>query len=302
MGTPDFALCALKAIDQSAHEVVCIYSQPPRPKGRGHKVTPSPVHQYGLDHDIPVFHPLNFKDQTAIDEFCAQDVDVAIVAAYGLILPQSILNAPQYGCINIHGSLLPRWRGAAPIQRAILAGDRKTGIGIMQMEAGLDTGPVIDQQTLEITAQTTASVLHDGLAALGSKMIVQCLDRLATDGFLESTPQVSEEVTYAHMLKKEEGRIDWQQGAMMIDRQIRALNPWPGVWGELNGQRFKILSAELVPDGVKAHAGEIIDESGLIACDDGAIRALSIQPAGKKAMDFAAACRGGYLKIGDRFS
>lgn len=305
MGTPDFAKEALQAIcERSNHNVVCVYSQPPRPKGRGHKTIPSPVHAYAETQNIPVLTPLNFKSQDDKDIFAAHDLDIAVVAAYGLILPTPILNAPKYGCINIHASLLPRWRGAAPINRAIWEGDTKTGIGIMQMERGLDTGPVLLERSCDITDQITAPILHDELASMGADMIIECLDKIAQQKSLPpASPQDDSKSTYAHMLSKEDGRINWTQTAQQIDRQIRALNPWPGTWCGEGNQRFKINSAALTNETTDKTAGTILDKSGLIACGGNtALRITHIQPPGKKSMDFASALNGGYIKIGDQLS
>ncbi|MBG78881.1 MAG: methionyl-tRNA formyltransferase [Alphaproteobacteria bacterium] len=308
MGTPDFARIALEAIAQSGHEIVCVYSQPPRPKGRGHKTIPSPVHSFAADHNIAVFTPINFKDQADIDAFKAHNLDIAIVAAYGLILPQSILDAPKYGCVNIHGSLLPRWRGAAPIQRAIWAGDEESGICLMQMEAGLDTGPVIASQSCPITPQTTANDLHDTLASMGAQMTAELLETLADTGTMpQATPQDDAQSTYAKMLHKNHGQINWQHTAGEIDRQVRALNPWPGTWATIKDDRIKIIAAAPAAENAAApqnlEIGTILDKQGHILCGNDTILHLKqVQPAGKKAMDFTAALNGGYLAVGDRLS
>lgn len=307
MGTPDFALAALTAIvERTGHEVVCVYSQPPRPKGRGHEVQPSPVHVYAESRGIPVFTPKSLKSAEAQAEFAAHDLDVAVVAAYGLILPKAVLDAPKFGCLNIHASLLPRWRGASPIQRAIWAGDDKTGITIMQMDEGLDTGPEILKRSLPITSQTNASMLHDRLAILGADMIAEVLDTLAaTRARLPSVPQDDEGYTYAPLLKKEDGQVRWGQSAAEIDRQVRALNPWPGVWTNAGGKRLKILEA--VPGEGRAddviEAGKILNKRGDIVCGDGVLlRLLRVQPEGKAAMDFPSALNGHYLEIGQVLS
>ena len=232
MGTPDFAASSLRALIDAGHEVACVYSQPPRPAGRGHQVQRSPVHVLAEERGIPVRTPKSLRNAEAQAEFAALDLDCAVVAAYGLILPQPILDAPRMGCLNIHASLLPRWRGAAPIQRAILAGDAETGVTIMQMDAGLDTGAMLLKGTVPITAETTAGSLHDALAELGAGLIVQALDGLA-EGRLTAEPQPSEGVTYAAKLSRDDGRLDWSQPADFIERQVRALNPWPGVWFDL---------------------------------------------------------------------
>ncbi len=305
MGTPDFALHALKAIMNAGHKVVCVYSQPPRPKGRGHKLTASPVQAYAQEHNIPVYHPKSLKSEDVQAEFGSHNLDIAVVAAYGLLLPKSILDAPKYGCINIHGSLLPRWRGASPIQRAILAGDPQSGVTIMQMDEGLDTGPEILKRAIDLAPQETASTLHDRLAALGAEMTLEALDLLAKNGHLIAKEQKKEGVTYAHLLKKEDGKIDWSQSATQIDRQIRALNPWPGVYTDSHDQRFKITQAEpsKTTSGDKNQpVGMLLDKAGNIACGDNTIlKIIKIQPAGKQAMDIPSALNGGYLELGARF-
>lgn len=301
MGTPDFSVPALRALISSGHKVVCVYSQPPRPKGRGQHVQESPVHQAALDAGIEVRTPINFKKDQDVAAFMALELDVAVVAAYGLLLPKSILDAPVHGCINIHASLLPRWRGAAPIHRAILNGDQKTGITIMQMEEGLDTGPMIAKREVAIRDTTTTGSLHDMLSAVGASMITDVIDRLGLEGKLESEPQSEDGMTYAKMLKKEEGRIDWTKPAQAIDRQIRALNPWPGTWGETtDGKRLKILEGQVSQLADIAEPG-MVGEGGIIACGEHtALRLNLIQPENKKPMDIAAAYNGGYLKAGQK--
>lgn len=302
MGTPDFAVSALAALCNGPHEVVCVYSQPPRPKGRGKKVQPSPVHEYADNKGIPVYTPLNFKSEEDRTLFASHNLDVAIVAAYGLILPEAILNAPKFGCLNIHASLLPRWRGAAPIQYSIWKGDTETGVTIMQMEKGLDTGPMISKRSLPITSDTTATSLHDDLAALGADMVVDVLNALSeTRQPLDAEIQDDALSTYASMLKKEDGIVDWSQTAQDIDRQIRALNPWPGVWTSINGKRLKVLEALVVdvPNSIKGSHGQILDKSGRILCgNNSTLKLIKIQPEGKSAMDFASALNGNYLEIG----
>lgn len=301
MGTPDFAGSALQALIDSRHEVIAVYSQPPRPKGRGQQVQKSPVHMLAERHGIPVFTPKNFKDEKDRTDFAALNADVAVVAAYGLILPQAILDAPKFGCLNIHASLLPRWRGAAPIHRAIEAGDEKTGVTIMQMEAGLDTGPMVAIEEVSIAADATTGSLHDALAYAGSRMIVDVLDRLKHDGRLESVVQPESGVLYAEKISKDEARIDWSKDAKISARMIRAFYPFPGAWCLLpDGSRLKILAAVL-SDG-SGPAGTIMNEAGDVACGSGTIRLVTVQPEGKKPMDAAAAFNGGYLKTGMRLS
>ena len=298
MGTPAFSVGALEALIASGHEIVCVYTQPPRPKGRGQQVQNSPVHETALRHNIPVFTPKSLrKDEEARRVFAAHDLDVAVVAAYGLLLPREVLEAPKHGCLNIHASLLPRWRGASPIQRAVWAGDRESGISIMQMDEGLDTGPVISMESCAITGQTTSSSLHDELAKMGAHMIVKAINRLATDGKLENKPQDDAATTYAPLLTKEDGRIDWKKNAVEIERQIRALNPWPGTYAMMgDGKRLKILEAACV-QGV-GNAGEILDRNGVVACGAGALKLLRVQPDNARPMDAASAANGGYLRAG----
>lgn len=300
MGTPDFAAVALQALINSPHHVIAVYSQPPRPKGRGHQVQKSPVHALAEEHNIPVYTPKNFKSEEAVKEFENLKADVAVVAAYGLILPKSILDAPKHGCLNIHGSLLPRWRGAAPIQRAIEAGDSASGITIMQMNEGLDTGPMIMEEVTPITDNTTAQSLHDTLAEIGGRLIVKTLSILSDRNMLCHTPQDDNKANYAHMLKKEEGQIDWSASAKEIDRKIRAFTPWPGTYFFTgDNKRIKLHDASVSDDTTDKKAGTILD-GGKIACGKGSVLTLkTIQPENKKPMDVQAAINGGYLKTGD---
>lgn len=306
MGTPDFAVPALRALIDSHHEVVAVYTQPPRPKGRGHKLQKSPVHDLADIHDIPVYNPASFKkDKEAARTFISHNADVAIVAAYGLILPQSVLDAPKHGCLNIHGSLLPKWRGAAPIQYSIWKGDSQTGVTIMQMEAGLDTGPMISKQTCEITAQTTSQSLYDDLSDMGAAMLLPVLRTLSEGQDLNPEIQNDNHSTYASMLDKTDGLIDWSMTASEIDQQIRALNPWPGTYTTLGGANFKIKSATVAHDvqvdinEVKT-IGRVFSKQGHILCGDRTVLQLThVQPPNKAAMDFASALNGQYLTVGD---
>lgn len=297
MGTPDFSVPALKALVESQHEVVCVYTQPPRPAGRGGKVTKSAVHRYAEEQGIEVRHPKSLKKPEPQQEFTELDLDCAIVAAYGLILPQAILDAPKHGCLNIHASLLPRWRGAAPIQRAILAGDDQTGICIMQMDAGLDTGDVLLERKTPITDQTTASSLHDILADMGAEMTLEVLNRIAAGDPLPPQPQTEEGMTYAKMLSRDDGRIDWSQSAIYIERQMRALTPWPGVWCMVGGKRLKIHAVEIA-DGA-GQPGEILDKNMKIACGKGALNLMTVQPENKKPMDGGAYLNGAQISVAD---
>ncbi len=298
MGTPDFAACALRELYRSKHELVCVYSRAPQPKGRGHKMQNSPVHDFALSHNIPVFTPKSLKKKEVQEEFAAHKLDVAVVAAYGLLLPKAILDAPRYGCLNIHGSLLPRWRGASPLQQAIWHGDEKSGVTIMQMDEGLDTGDIIKKSEITLGADITATKLHDLLAHMGAKLILEVLDNLAHDGKLEAQKQDDAQATYAHLLKKSDGIVNWKQNAVQIDRQVRALNPWPGVWADIGGQRFKILEAEIDSHEHNKRCGEILSKDGMLACGQGTtLKLLKIQPSGKQAMDFISAVNGGYIDI-----
>jgi methionyl-tRNA formyltransferase len=297
MGTPDFAVPALEALVAAGHEVVAAYSQPPRPGGRrGRELTPSPVQRRAEALGIPVRHPLSLRGAAEQAEFAAWDADIAIVAAYGLILPQAVLDAPRLGCLNIHGSLLPRWRGAAPIQRAILAGDAETGVDIMRMEAGLDTGPVLAERRTPIGAYDSTGILTCRLAHMGAELIVEVLANLPA---FPPTPQPADGVTYAKKIDKAEARLDFTQGAIQVDRQIRAFAPTPGAWFEYNGERIKVLEARLLSAGPNdlsisfpTTPGEVIGDQLAIGCGDGAIRPLTLQRAGKPVMEAAALLRG----------
>src|SRR5690606_32316571 len=292
MGTPEFAVPALQALVEAGHEVVAAYSQPPRPAGRGHAERPSPVHRAAEAMNIPVRTPRTLRDPGVQEAFAELAADAAVVAAYGLILPQPILDAPRMGCINIHGSLLPRWRGAAPLQRAILAGDGETGITIMQMDAGLDTGPMILRESVPIGPRTTASELHDRLSTLGGRLVVEALEGLAA-GRLVPEPQPAEGATYAAKLMRDEGRLDWRRTADALDRQVRALNPWPGTWFVHGDTQVKVLAAEPVPEAQGAAPGTVLDgDVPTVACAGGALRLLRLQRPGRAAVDGEAFLRG----------
>lgn len=279
MGTPDFAVPALVALHEAGHDVVCVYTQPPRPAGRGKKLQPSPVHRKADELGIEVRHPNSLKKENAQAEFATLQADVAVVAAYGLILPQAILDAPKHGCLNIHASILPRWRGAAPIHRAILAGDQETGVTIMQMEAGLDTGPMLAKVMTPINAKTTGELTEE-LAELGANAMVGVLNDLE---HLTAIPQDDDAATYAPKIDKAEARIDWSKPAEELERLARGLAPFPGAWFELDGARVKLLRAELAEGSGKP--GEVLDDAFTIACGSGAIRPLRLQRAGKPTMD-----------------
>jgi methionyl-tRNA formyltransferase len=290
MGTPDFSVPILQALVTAGHEIAAVYCQPPRPAGRGHQPQPSPVHAFAESLGLAVRTPARL-DAAAAAEFKALDLDVAVVAAYGLILPKSVLAAPRLGCINVHASLLPRWRGAAPIQRALLAGDTETGITIMQMDEGLDTGPMLLAAPVSIGPTTTASELHDILSALGAGLIVSALDGIAV-GRLAPQPQPQEGATYARKLARDEGRLDWRKPADFLERAVRALNPWPGVWFERDGERFKVLAAETEAGRGGALPGTVLDEHLTVACGAAALRLLTVQRAGRAAQPAEAFLRG----------
>jgi methionyl-tRNA formyltransferase len=286
MGTPEFAVPTLDALVSAGHEVVAVYTQPPRPANRGKRLTPSAVQVRAEELGLAVRTPVSLRNAQAQTEFASLDLDVAIVAAYGLILPQSILNAPKHGCLNVHGSLLPRWRGAAPVQRAILAGDAKTGVMVMQMEAGLDTGPVRATTEMEIGNKTTGELTAE-LAEFGAELMVAVLDDLSA---YRAIPQSEEGVTYAAKIDKSETRIDFAEPAEHIERQVRAFNPVPGAWFEFDSERYRVLVAELSDhNGV---AGTVLDNEMTIACGTRAIRPTLIQRAGKPAMSATDLLRG----------
>ena len=286
MGTPEFSVPVLDALVAAGHEICAVYSQPPRPAGRGKKDRPSPVQARAEDLGLPVRHPVSLKDAGAQAAFSALDADVAVVVAYGLILPQVVLDAPAHGCLNIHASLLPRWRGAAPIHRAIMAGDIETGVCIMQMEAGLDTGPVLLQEAVGIGAEETTGALHDRLSALGAGLIVRTLAKIDT---LTPQPQHDVGVTYAAKIDKAEARVDWTRPAAEVDRLIRGLSPFPGAWCDVGGERIKLLGSRIA-DGQGA-AGQVLG-GFVVACGAGAVEVTRVQRAGKKPMDTSDALRG----------
>lgn len=294
MGTPEFAVPALTALAGAGHEIAAVYSQPPRPAGRGKALRPSPVHQQAEAMGIEVRTPVSLKDEAVQAAFAALNADVAVVAAYGLILPRPILAAPRMGCLNIHASLLPRWRGAAPIQRAILSGDNVTGVTIMNMEAGLDTGPMRAKHVTPIESKT-AGALTEELAQAGAELMVEVLEDLPAH---PPVPQPEEGVTYAAKIDKMESRIDFTRDAHQVERQVRAFNPLPGAFFEYRGERFRILAAHVEEhDGP---AGELLDNSLLIGCGHGAIRPGLIQRAGKGAMTPGELLRGYDMPAGSR--
>lgn len=280
MGTPAFSVPTLEALYASPYEVVAVYCQPPRPKGRGYKEELSPVHQKAEELGIPVFTPKTLRNETAQLEFKALKPDLAIVVAYGLILPKAILDIPSLGCINIHASLLPRWRGAAPLQRAIMAGDDQTGITIMKMDEGLDTGPMLSIGSLPLTLETTTLTLQKELSLMGASLLLETLPSYI-EGHLQPLPQPETGITYADKLSKEESQWDWQQPAEVLLRQLRALHPWPGVYFDHAGVPIKVREALLCPDQ-QGMPGQVLDEQLTIACGKGAIRLMSLQRPGGK--------------------
>ncbi len=295
MGTPDFAVPALAALIEAGHEILCTNSLPPRLAARGQRERVCPVFAYAAENGNAVRTPKTLRDKTVQMEFAALSADAAIVSAYGLILPRPILDAPRLGCLNIHASLLPRWRGAAPIQRAILAGDTETGVTILQMDAGLDTGGLLLSQSVPITEETTASNLHDSLSKLGTALIVKALDGLDA-GTMVATPQPETGMTYAQKLRRDEGRLDWAKPATYLARTVRAFSPWPGAWFEHNGERIKVLEASKVAGASKR--GTVLDDELTIACGDDALRLITLQRSGKRATGAAAFIRGYKLPAG----
>ena len=297
-GTPDFAALALQAIVAAGHEVALVLTQPDRPAGRGMTLQASPVKKVALEKGIEVFQPLSLKDAAVQAKIAVVEAEVMVVAAYGLILPQVVLDMPRLGCLNIHASLLPRWRGAAPIQRALLAGDAATGVCIMQMEAGLDTGPVLLRDAFPIAPDDTATTLHDRLADLGAKLIVEALGKWP----LPATPQPVEGVTYAHKIEKIEALIDWSKSAVELDRHLRAFNPFPGAQALLAGQTIKLWRA--TPVAGSGEIGQIlaVDRSTIVvACGAGALAISELQKAGGKRLPVQQFLAGQPLKVGERF-
>jgi len=298
MGSPAFSVPVLEALVAAGHEIVAGYTQPPRPAGRGKKKRPCPVHARALALTLDVRHPALLKEAEEQAAFSELRADAAVVVAYGLLLPQELLDAPAHGCLNIHASLLPRWRGAAPIHRAIMAGDRETGICIMQMEAGLDTGPVLYQETISIAPDETTAALHERLSDLGARLIVQSLKDLSQ---LQARPQSSVGICYAQKIDKSEAQIDWSLPAEILDRQIRGLSPFPGAWAMLRGERVKFLGSALIScEQPLASAGTVLDDDLGIACGSGALRITRLQRAGKSAQSSAEFLRGTPVIAGEQ--
>jgi methionyl-tRNA formyltransferase len=288
MGTPDFAVPTLAELIAQGHDIAAVYSQPPRPAGRGMALEPGPVHKFAESVKLPVRIPLSLKDADEQAAFAALNLDAAIAVAYGLLLPKAILEAPRLGCFNLHGSLLPRWRGAAPIQRAVMAGDAETGVMVMQMEEGLDTGPVLMAERVAIGRKTSGELTSE-LSRLGADLMMRALGALER-GAVTPQPQAEDGVTYAKKLSKDETRIDWNRSAHDIDCNIRGLSPFPGAWTQANGERLKLLYAE--PVGGSGRPGVTLDDALTVACGDGAVKLLKVQRAGGKAMDADALLKG----------
>jgi len=299
MGTPAFAATSLVELNASGHEIAAVYTREPKPSGRGQRLTPTPVHEVALAHGLEVRTPKGFKKDEARAAFAALDLDAAIVVAYGVILPKEILGAPRLGCFNLHASLLPRWRGAAPIQRAIMAGDAATGVQVMRMEEGLDTGPILLSETVEIKADDTAASLHDRLAVVGAQLLPRFLSALER-GALVETPQPETGVTYAAKITSAEAKIDWMRPAREVDCHIRGLAPFPGAWFDARGERIKALMSRHIA-GAGA-PGEILytDNRLVVACGGGAAELTKLQRAGKGVQDAAAFLRGFPLEPGER--
>lgn len=299
LGTPDFAVPALAELAAAGHEIAAVYAQPPAPRGRGQDVRPSPVQAFAQTLGLPVRTPASMRDPQAIADFQALDLDAAVVVAYGQILPAAVLDVPRYGAFNLHASLLPRWRGAAPIQRAVMAGDPVTGVQVMRMTEGLDEGPVLLSETVRIGPLDTAGTMHDRLSAVGAHLLPRALAAVERGG-AHATPQPAEGLTYARKIKPEEARIDWSAPAADVDRRIRGLSPFPGAWFEAASDkgpvRVKALLSQL-DDGAGA-PGTVLDEHLLIACGSGAVRLLTVQRAGRSAQDAAAFLRGFVLPVG----
>jgi methionyl-tRNA formyltransferase len=283
MGTPDFAVPALHALVEAGHEVAAVYTQPPRVAGRGQKPRPSPIQETALERGILVRSPTSLKGTAEQDAFAALSLDAAVVVAYGLLLPKPILTAPRLGCLNIHASLLPRWRGAAPIQRALMAGDAETGISIMQMDEGLDTGPMLLQERIPIEPEDDAGMLHDKLAPMGARLILRALDGLAS-GALTAQPQPSSGATYAAKLTRDDERLDWRRSAEDLARQVRALSPRPGAWFAMNSDRLKVLAGEVIAETFEVVPGVVLDDRLTIACGEQAFRIGRIQRPGRAPM------------------
>ena len=291
MGTPEFAATVLEALIATGHRLRAVYSQPPRPAGRGYKEQRSPVHLLAERHGISVRTPPSLREPQAQAEFAALGADAAVVAAYGLIIPKPILDAPRYGCLNVHASLLPRWRGAAPVERAILAGDTETGVTIMQMDQGLDTGPMLLREPMPIAPAETGGSLTEKLAALGARLILPALDGVAS-GTLKPEPQPKDGVTYARKLDRAEAQLDWRSSANALERQVRAFDPRPGAFFALGGERIRVFAAEVLAAAPNPTPGMVVDETLAVACGEGALRPSRLQRPGRTPQETAAFLRG----------
>ncbi|MDQ0466409.1 methionyl-tRNA formyltransferase [Caulobacter ginsengisoli] len=289
LGTPDFAVPSLAALIEAGHQIACVYSQPPAPRGRGQQLTPSPVHAFAEKHGLMVRTPVSMKAPEEIAAFAALELDAAVVVAFGQILLREVLDAPRLGCFNLHASLLPRWRGAAPIQRAVMAGDTVTGVQVMRMSEGLDEGAILLSESVRIGPLDTSGTMHDRLAAVGARLLPQALAQLEA-GIAVETPQAAEGMTYARKIKPAEARIDWSRPAVEVDRQIRGLSPFPGAWTMAGDVRVKALLSR-VEDG-EGDPGDVLDDNLLIACGEGAVRLLRAQREGKAAQDAGDFVRG----------
>jgi methionyl-tRNA formyltransferase len=303
LGTPDFAVSALEALVAAGHEVACVYSQPPAPRGRGQELKPSPVHAFAQARGIPVRTPVSMRDPAEIAAFAALGLDAGVVVAFGQILPAEVLDAPRLGCFNLHASLLPRWRGAAPIQRAIMAGDKVTGVEVMQMTVGLDEGPVLASETVRIDALETAGTLHDRLAVVGADLLARTLT-VVEAGQATATPQEHDGATYAKKIRPKEARIRWTKPAAEVDAKIRGLSPFPGAWFELPGEkgpiRVKALLSRL--EDAQGEPGAVLDDALLVACGEGSVRLLRVQREGRGPQDAETFLRGLAAPAGTRLS
>ena len=293
LGTPDFALAALRRLVAAGHEIACVYSQPPAPRGRGHTLQPSPVHAFALERDLPVRTPASMRDPGEIFAFQALELDAAVVVAFGQILPAEVLEAPLLGAFNLHGSLLPRWRGAAPIQRAVMAGDPVTGVEVMRMTEGLDEGPVLASETLRIGPLDTAGTVHDRMAAIGAELLARTLPQIEAGTAIE-TPQAEEGATYAKKIRPKEARIVWIRPAVETDRKIRGLSPFPGAWFQLAGDKGPLRVKALLSayEDAEGAPGEVLDDRLLVATGEGAVRLLRVQREGRGPQDAEAFLRG----------
>jgi len=299
MGSPEFALPTLTALLAAGHRIACVYTQPPRPARRGQKKRPSPVHAYAEEKGLAVRTPASLKGAAEQAAFREINADAAVVVAYGLILPKAVVAAPRLGCLNVHASLLPRWRGAAPIQRAILEGDAETGVTIIRIDDDLDTGPIVLAEPVPIGPAATAATLHDQLAELGARLMVEALAGLAA-GTLAPTPQPATGATTAPKLDRDDGRLDWRRPAAALERQVRAFTPWPGAWFEHAGQRIKVLAAAVEAGG--GAPGQVVDDALGVACGSGVLRLVEVQRAGRAAQPAAAFLRGYTLGKGARLA